>query len=71
MYFIKDGIKHMRLKFYLEGTRRRGTAFVEVKKVSLLIVFAKIIIKDIYAIIFNSNYRMNLINMNIHIYMLW
>ncbi|XP_070163287.1 mitochondrial import inner membrane translocase subunit Tim21 isoform X1 [Polyergus mexicanus] len=32
MYFIKDDIKYMRLKFYLEGTRRRGTAFVEVKK---------------------------------------
>lgn len=42
MYYIKDGIKYMKLKFYLEGTRRRGTAFVEVKKVSLLIVFAKI-----------------------------
>lgn len=32
MYYIKDGIKYMKLKFYLEGTRRRGTAFVEVKK---------------------------------------
>ncbi|XP_029163580.1 mitochondrial import inner membrane translocase subunit Tim21 isoform X2 [Nylanderia fulva] len=32
MYYIKDGIEYMKLKFYLEGTRRRGTAFAEVKK---------------------------------------
>ncbi|XP_025265836.1 mitochondrial import inner membrane translocase subunit Tim21 [Camponotus floridanus] len=32
MHYIKDGIEHMKLKFYLEGSRRRGTAFVEMKK---------------------------------------
>ncbi|XP_072744969.1 mitochondrial import inner membrane translocase subunit Tim21 [Anoplolepis gracilipes] len=32
MYYRKNGVKYMRLKFYLEGTRRRGTAFLEVKK---------------------------------------
>jgi len=48
MYYIKDGIEHMKLKFYLEGSRRRGTAFVEMKKVSLLKLFTKII--NIYTI---------------------
>lgn len=53
MYYIKDGIEYMKLKFYLEGARRRGTAFVEVKKVSLLVGFAKIIIIYIHTIIYS------------------
>ncbi|KFP31390.1 Mitochondrial import inner membrane translocase subunit Tim21, partial [Colius striatus] len=32
--YVKDGLKHMRLKFYIEGseTGKRGTAHVEVKE---------------------------------------
>ncbi|XP_067213640.1 mitochondrial import inner membrane translocase subunit Tim21-like isoform X2 [Linepithema humile] len=32
MYYIKQGIKYMKIKFYVEGTRRRGTVYAEVKE---------------------------------------
>lgn len=32
MYYIKENIKYMRIKFYVEGTRRRGTVYAEVKE---------------------------------------
>ena len=31
--FIKDGVKHMRMKFYIEGPTRRGTVNLEVYQV--------------------------------------
>lgn len=67
MYYIKKGIKYMRIQFYVEGTRRRGTVFAEVKEVSMLIQFAN----ETFFIISNFNYRMNLAIMNIHICTLW
>ncbi|XP_012226233.2 mitochondrial import inner membrane translocase subunit Tim21-like isoform X1 [Linepithema humile] len=32
MYYIKQGIKYMKIQFYVEGTRRRGTVYAEVKE---------------------------------------
>ncbi|XP_070512005.1 mitochondrial import inner membrane translocase subunit Tim21 isoform X2 [Cardiocondyla obscurior] len=32
VYYIKDGVKYMRLKFYVQGTRRQGTVYVEMKE---------------------------------------
>ena len=31
---MQDGVKHMRMKFYIEGPIRRGTVNLEVYKVS-------------------------------------
>ena len=31
--YEKEGVKHMRMKFYLEGPHRKGTAQLEAKKV--------------------------------------
>lgn len=36
MYYIKQGIKYMKIKFYVEGIRRRGTVYAEVKEVSTI-----------------------------------
>ncbi|XP_047348275.1 mitochondrial import inner membrane translocase subunit Tim21 isoform X5 [Vespa velutina] len=33
-FYEKDGTKYLRLKFYMEGIRRRGTVYVEAKNVS-------------------------------------
>lgn len=30
--YVKDGINHMRMKFYIEGSRRKGTVHLEVKE---------------------------------------
>nr|XP_012226233.1 PREDICTED: mitochondrial import inner membrane translocase subunit Tim21-like [Linepithema humile] len=32
MYYIKQGIKYMKIQFYVEGTRRRGTVYADVKE---------------------------------------
>ncbi|XP_071559792.1 mitochondrial import inner membrane translocase subunit Tim21 [Temnothorax nylanderi] len=32
MYYIKQGVKYMRLRFYVQGTRRQGTVYAEVKE---------------------------------------
>ncbi|KAL6256483.1 hypothetical protein P5V15_012596 [Pogonomyrmex californicus] len=32
MYYIKEGVKYMRIQFYIQGTRRKGTAYAEVKE---------------------------------------
>ncbi|KYN02439.1 PREDICTED: mitochondrial import inner membrane translocase subunit Tim21 [Cyphomyrmex costatus] len=32
MYYVKDGVKYMKIKFYVQGTRRKGTAYAEVKE---------------------------------------
>ncbi|XP_012533915.1 mitochondrial import inner membrane translocase subunit Tim21 [Monomorium pharaonis] len=32
IYYIKDGIKYMRIRFYVQGTRRQGTVYAEVKE---------------------------------------
>lgn len=34
MYYIKNDVNYMKVQFYLQGTRRRGTVNVEVKEVS-------------------------------------
>jgi len=52
MYYIKQGIKYMRIKFYVEGTRRRGTVYAEVKEVSTLVRFANEIYIYIYIYIY-------------------
>ncbi|EGI66896.1 PREDICTED: mitochondrial import inner membrane translocase subunit Tim21 isoform X2 [Acromyrmex echinatior] len=31
-YYIKDGVKYMRIRFYVQGTRRQGTVYAEVKE---------------------------------------
>ena len=33
MEFMKNGVKHMRMKFYIEGPIRRGTVNLEVYQV--------------------------------------
>jgi len=35
MYYVKDGVKYMRIRFYVQGIRRQGTVYAEVKEVSL------------------------------------
>ncbi|KZC06375.1 PREDICTED: mitochondrial import inner membrane translocase subunit Tim21 [Dufourea novaeangliae] len=30
--FVKDGLKHMRMRFYIQGIRRRGTVILEVQE---------------------------------------
>jgi len=32
LYYIKDGVKYMRVRFYVQGTRRQGTVYAEVKE---------------------------------------
>ncbi|XP_011863639.1 PREDICTED: mitochondrial import inner membrane translocase subunit Tim21 [Vollenhovia emeryi] len=32
LYYVKDGVKYMRLRFYVQGTRRQGTVYAEVKE---------------------------------------
>lgn len=32
MYYVKDGVKYMRIRFYVQGTRRQGTVYAEVKE---------------------------------------
>jgi len=32
MYYIKNGVKYMKIRFYVQGTRRKGTAYAEVKE---------------------------------------
>lgn len=31
--FEKNGVRHMRMKFYIQGIRRRGTVHLEVQEV--------------------------------------
>ncbi|XP_011169577.1 mitochondrial import inner membrane translocase subunit Tim21 [Solenopsis invicta] len=32
IYYMKDGVKYMRIRFYVQGTRRKGTVYAEVKE---------------------------------------
>ncbi|XP_020284553.1 mitochondrial import inner membrane translocase subunit Tim21 [Pseudomyrmex gracilis] len=58
MYYIKNGIKYMRIQFYIEGTRRRGTAYVDVKESSsgnYEYVYMCVVVNNIGTIIIEDN----------------
>ena len=44
--YIQDGVEHMRMQFYIQGSRKRGTVHLEVQEVRIVrpFFFTKILI---------------------------
>ncbi|KAK2580773.1 hypothetical protein KPH14_011508 [Odynerus spinipes] len=61
-FFVKDNMKYLRLKFYMEGLRRRGTVYVEAKDVSgnyeLTYIYMKL--DDIFGRILITSYSIEI-----------